>query len=578
MFSSDSIQIEDSEGLTKLDIRQKVWKHFQDNDLANFPLSVFRRIPNFKGADEAGAKLAELDCFKMAKSVKVNLDKPQGEVRFLTLQAGKVLLVPTPGLRTGLFNRMDSTSAGSDTTENLRLLAQNDGMKRHSTSLDLDADAKVDLVVVGSVAVSRTGHRIGKGEGFVDLEYGMMRHMNCVNEYTLIVTTVHDCQVFDSLPERLFAVHDVPVDLIVTPTQVLPVSKRASRPAGILWDLIDADKFYRVAILRTLWQRLESAGQTPRIKGEEPVPSEEQIAEYWKKVEATREANREARAASRRGGGRGRRGFRRGRGGGRRYEGDEDGPVDEDGNRLQVTVSVNKRNRIVRRSVRSANQLDREGDASLNDGRTNGEGEDMPARGRGRSRYNRRGRAYYGQPPFSVFLGNVPPHSRTREIKEAVKEVIEDKARGVDIQRRTYAGFAFLRFSRIDADHADEVVSALQGLKILDQEVVVEKARTKSSRSEGEQNGEAGYGNEEGSGGGGGYRGSRGGRRGGKRYRGARRGRGFGGRDDRRRKRDDEEGGSGYEDDGREYREPNQGPDVAPAGDAGEEASSNWEK
>jgi hypothetical protein len=71
------------------------------------------------------------------------------------------------------------------------------------------------------------------------------------------------------------------------------------------------------------------------------VPSEDQIAEYWKKVEATREANREARAASRRGGGRGRRGVRRGRGGGasRRYEGGEEG-LDEDGNRLQVNIAL----------------------------------------------------------------------------------------------------------------------------------------------------------------------------------------------------------------------------------------------
>lgn len=65
----------------------------------------------------------------------------------------------------------------------------------------------------------------------------------------------------------------------------------------------------------------------------------------------------------------------------------------------------------MRRSVRSSNQVDREGDAG-SDGQLNGDAEDMPARGRGRSRFNRRGRGYYNQPPFSVFLGNVPPHSR----------------------------------------------------------------------------------------------------------------------------------------------------------------------
>lgn len=73
------------------------------------------------------------------------------------------------------------------------------------------------------------------------------------------------------------------------------------------------------------------------------MPSEEEIAEYWKKVEATREQNREARAARRRGGGRGRRGGRRGGRGGRRYEGDDEEAVDEDGNRLQVCWSLHNR-------------------------------------------------------------------------------------------------------------------------------------------------------------------------------------------------------------------------------------------
>ena len=152
---------------------------------------------------------------------------------------------------------------------------------------------------------------------------------------------------------------------------------------------------------------------------------------------------------------------------------------------------------------------------------------------------------------------------RTREIKEAVKDVIDNKAQGVDIQRRTQAGYAFLRFSRLGVEHADDLVTALQGLKVLDQEVVVERARDRPAREDDEQNGESApyEGDEEPSyeGGGGGFRGGRGGRRGsgGKRYRGARRGRGGGerregssgdGEDRRRRVRDDDDAGSGGED------------------------------
>lgn len=40
-----------------------------------------------------------------------------------------------------------------------------------------------------------TGFRIGKGEGYADMEYAMMASMGSVNESTVVVTVVHDCQV-----------------------------------------------------------------------------------------------------------------------------------------------------------------------------------------------------------------------------------------------------------------------------------------------------------------------------------------------------------------------------------------------
>ena len=61
---------------------------------------------------------------------------------------------------------------------------------------------KVDLFVVGSVAVDTRGRRIGKGEGFADLEFAMgASHHHAVGPETVVVTTVHDVQVFD--PEHL---------------------------------------------------------------------------------------------------------------------------------------------------------------------------------------------------------------------------------------------------------------------------------------------------------------------------------------------------------------------------------------
>ncbi len=55
-------------------------------------------------------------------------------------------------------------------------------------------------MVVGSVAVDVAGRRIGKGEGFTDLEFAMgASHHNAVGPDTIVVTTVHDVQVFDKV-------------------------------------------------------------------------------------------------------------------------------------------------------------------------------------------------------------------------------------------------------------------------------------------------------------------------------------------------------------------------------------------
>lgn len=51
------------------------------------------------------------------------------------------------------------------------------------------------MIVIGSVAVSKTGQRIGRGQGFVDLEFGILVKAGVVTDKTTIVTTVHNQQV-----------------------------------------------------------------------------------------------------------------------------------------------------------------------------------------------------------------------------------------------------------------------------------------------------------------------------------------------------------------------------------------------
>ena len=54
--------------------------------------------------------------------------------------------------------------------ESMRKLASREGIDHQSKPVPMASRIKLDLVVVGSVAVDKSGHRIGKGEGFADLE------------------------------------------------------------------------------------------------------------------------------------------------------------------------------------------------------------------------------------------------------------------------------------------------------------------------------------------------------------------------------------------------------------------------
>ncbi|XP_068116214.1 methenyltetrahydrofolate synthase domain-containing protein isoform X2 [Hyperolius riggenbachi] len=254
-----------SAGCSKQDIRQKVWDYIEDNNLANFPRPVHHRIPNFKGAGQACDRLMSLEEFQRAATVKINPDTPQKNARFLTLDAKKTLLVPTPRLRSGLFNKVTPPPGASK--EVLRICSTSQGVRDFSAPLGLDAAVQVDLVVVGSVAVSEKGWRIGKGEGFADMEYAMMVAMGAVTDHTTVVTVVHDCQVLD-FPEELLDDHDLTVDYILTPTRVIKTGCTRPKPKGIIWSKISLEMMQRIPILKKLREKESQSGKDVTLKDE----------------------------------------------------------------------------------------------------------------------------------------------------------------------------------------------------------------------------------------------------------------------------------------------------------------------
>uniref|UniRef100_A0A8C6YP09 Uncharacterized protein n=1 Tax=Nothoprocta perdicaria TaxID=30464 RepID=A0A8C6YP09_NOTPE len=92
---------------SKQDVRQRVWDHLEASGLAAFPRPVHGRIPNF--------------------------------------QARKTLLVPTPRLRTGLFNRIVPPPGA--TKEMLRICATSQvGIKNRGVGKCLTKSKKLNLL------------------------------------------------------------------------------------------------------------------------------------------------------------------------------------------------------------------------------------------------------------------------------------------------------------------------------------------------------------------------------------------------------------------------------------------------
>jgi 5-formyltetrahydrofolate cyclo-ligase len=220
----------------KQEVRERIWDLLERRGASRFP-GARRRIPNFRGAEQAAERLAELPEWQTARVVKANPDAPQLPVRRRARKGGKTLYMAVPRLT----EEKPFVEVQGDPTIK-RALAE-------GRPVGLDELEPVDLIVCGTVAVNRQGVRIGKGGGFSDLEFALLVERGLVGRDTTIVTTVHDLQLVDEqLPETQ---HDFRVDVIVTPTTTVRTRTRR-RPPGILWGHLDAEKIAAVPALQAM--------------------------------------------------------------------------------------------------------------------------------------------------------------------------------------------------------------------------------------------------------------------------------------------------------------------------------------
>jgi 5-formyltetrahydrofolate cyclo-ligase len=215
-------------------------------------------VPNFEGVDSAVKNLIRLSIWKRARVVHIDQSAPLAGVRRAALREGKTVYVTIPGLRgERCFIELDPGRMGRRGT----LTASLRGARMLGRPVAPSEMQPVDLLLVGSVAVTRQGARVGSGRGPLDLEYGVLRQSGRVRESTPIVTLVHPVQiVHERIPMRA---HDVPVDFVVTPDHSLAAPNLYPRPRGILWSLLTPERVRRSPVLQR--ERLAAAARiSPR--------------------------------------------------------------------------------------------------------------------------------------------------------------------------------------------------------------------------------------------------------------------------------------------------------------------------
>ncbi|MBR85069.1 MAG: 5-formyltetrahydrofolate cyclo-ligase [Euryarchaeota archaeon] len=232
--------------ISKDDVREMVWSAIEEADAAHTK-KVHDRIPFFRGAEQAAERVFELEVWQNARVIKGNPDKPQGPLRKRALEEGKTVYMAVPRLKQEkCFVELDPAVLGASPSEASTI----SGAFRHGRLVAVEEMRPVDLVISGSVAVNRQGTRVGKGGGFADLEYGLAIAAGVVRLETPVVSTVHAMQVLDT--ELPWTHHDVCLDFIATPDELIRCEGGMPRPQGIYWEDLDEAKIRKIPVLQKL--------------------------------------------------------------------------------------------------------------------------------------------------------------------------------------------------------------------------------------------------------------------------------------------------------------------------------------
>lgn len=235
-------------------IRRKVWAELQrvarPDSRFHWDFTAF--IPDFEGSEHCVEAIRQTDHYRRARVILITPDNSLAGLRAQCLLDDKRLIVPTYAIGRGFWQiaRAD-VPPGQE-----QFAATLDGLERYAHPYPLETAVPADgpaLLVTGASVLSTDGIRISTGPSYFDLEWLILRALGLVQSDTLIIASVHDCQVVEWPCEP--QPYDAVVDLIVTPTRTIQVSPRYPKSDRIVWEQLPWNVIWEVPILKALHQR-----------------------------------------------------------------------------------------------------------------------------------------------------------------------------------------------------------------------------------------------------------------------------------------------------------------------------------
>ncbi|KAI3389229.1 hypothetical protein SNEBB_007778 [Seison nebaliae] len=241
----------------KITLRNRMW-NFMNNKYMNENYKKFHYInTNFTPHNRLDTGMFDkLPFFNEATKIKCDPDFAYLPLRLKIVTQNKELFIPNSRNHNSILYSISVPVHFKNDKSYASYLVSSKGMREFGKPVHQSELPKLQVLVVAAVGVDLCGNQIGKGGSFSDMEYCVLREYGVITDDTVVVSFVDDNQIYKGIiPSTKMNEHDIVIDVIVTPTQIIRTTPNRKKPTGIIWNKISRRQYRRIYLLRKL--RLE---------------------------------------------------------------------------------------------------------------------------------------------------------------------------------------------------------------------------------------------------------------------------------------------------------------------------------